>query len=161
MITNLRKFEEELAEVGELVTRQAAAEKIREIALFVLVGAYNKTPVDTGFAKSNWRVTIGQAPQSTVYKNYGVEALANVDVIGKALIVLDRVKGFEQVFISNNVAYFDVLEYGGFVPPNPGPSKDNRPGRKGQILVSGGFSVQAPHGMLSVTLAEAYVRFGS
>jgi hypothetical protein len=60
---------------------------------------------------------------------------------------------FCVIWISNNVPYIGVLEYGLFEPPNPGVNRD------GDVKVSGGYSVQAPEGMVMVTLAELRTMF--
>ena len=65
----------------------------------------------------------------------------------------------QVVYISNNVDHIEVLEDGLYQPPDPGPSKDRRKGRHGEILVRGGFSVQAPQGMVKVTIQEIMAEY--
>lgn len=103
-----------------------------------------RTPVDTGRARGNWQVTIDMPARGE----------ANVgDPVSAGRGVIDKSPAFCTIWITNTVPYITVLEYGLFDPENPGPNKH------GQVLVSGGFSVQAPHGMVGVTLGELRAMF--
>ena len=61
---------------------------------------------------------------------------------------------YSIVFVSNNVNHVIVLDQGLFTPPNPGPSKDKRDDRLGKVLVQDGYSIQAPLGMVDLTIEE-------
>lgn len=104
-----------------------------------------RTPVDTRQTKQSWKVSLNKPNE---------EDTPSASVIGDADAVISQMKAGDTVWISNNRPHASILENGGFVPPNPGPSRDPRPGRKGKILVKDGYSVQAPQGMVAVTLAE-------
>jgi len=100
-----------------------------------------RTPRDTGLTKQHWQSTIG--------------APATGDVKGtRGAGVMTGLPAYAVSWITNNRPHILVLEDGGFKPADPGPSKDKRKGRKGRILVKGGYSVQAPAGMAAVTVAE-------
>jgi hypothetical protein len=120
------------------------------LALEALTRIVGRTPVDTGRARGGWFVTIGapsNAPTNATDPNGGAVVGA-----GAATIVNAPVNSI--IWIQNNVDYIRILEEGGFVPTDPGPSSDPRKGRTGRTLVSGGYSVQAPQGMVAVTLQE-------
>lgn len=122
-----------------------AAVAQRKLVMDILAGVVPKTPVDEGKARGGWQVTIAtpatEKKQSSNPISDGERALAGL-------------KPYGLVWITNNEEHIAVLEFGLFTPPDPGPSKDPRPGRRGKILVSGGFSTQAPQGMVRTTLIE-------
>src|SRR5690606_23664498 len=114
-----------------------------------------RTPVDSGRARGNWQVTIG-TPASGVVP---VSDKQGGQTIAKGTETINAIPPFDVVWITNNMPYIEVLEYGLFNPPDPGPSKDPRPDRKGRVLVKDGYSQQAPQGMVGVTLAELRTMF--
>lgn len=127
------------------------------LAFETLKRSVKRTPVDTGRARGGWHVTIGMPSSSS--PSGKDPAGGNTVNAGHAKILTS--KPFQVIWISNNVEYIRILEEGGFVPSDPGPSKTGgsaskagRKARKGKTLVKGGFSVQAPEGMLGVTLHE-------
>tara|TARA_R100000152_G_C6759123_1_gene183033 strand:- start:134 stop:598 length:465 start_codon:yes stop_codon:yes gene_type:complete len=122
----------------------------RKIAMDLLRGVVMKTPVDTGRARGNWQITIG-APASN---ELGSKDKTGSGTVSKGQKRVNSAKPYGIIWLTNNVPYIGVLEFGGFVPKDPGPSKDPRKGRTGRTLVKGGFSVQAPKGMVRVTLEE-------
>lgn len=135
--------------------KEVPKEKIRAmqrgIALSALGKLVEKTPADYGRARGNWQVTIG-VPTFTALE---VEDKAGSETISKGSAdILAALGEFEVIFLQNNLPYIEVLENGGFIPPDPGPSKDRRPDRKGKTLVVKGYSTQAPNGMLKVTFQE-------
>jgi len=127
------------------------------LAFTALSNIVKRTPADTGRARGGWHVTLG-SPSSA--------ATAAKDPSGGSTITtghatIQQSKPFQVIWISNNVEYIRILEEGGFVPTDPGPSKTGgsaskagRKARKGKTLVKGGFSVQAPKGMVGITLHE-------
>lgn len=109
------------------------------------------TPVDTGRLRYGWNPSADQEdltvpPPAKEFP--GVEA-----VQARAQDVVAQAQPFPKLLLTNNVEYAAVLEVGGFVPPDPGPSSDPRPERFGYVLVSGGFSTKAPEGMLAKGVA--------
>jgi hypothetical protein len=99
-----------------------------------------KTPVETGWAKNNWVATVG-APNTGVPNSadkLGQDALNGV--LFTALSALGKV-----YYLTNNVEYINVLEYGGF--PNPP--------KQGTGLTAGGFSLKAPRGMARLGVMAA------
>lgn len=55
---------------------------------------------------------------------------------------LEQAKGDETIYIANNLPYICKLEYGGY--------GDNSPSGK----TKGGYSIQAPQGMVGVTMGN-------
>ena len=117
--------------VNNIPVRVNLAQK--KIVLDLLAGVVRRTPVDTGRARGNWQLSIGKPEEQEK---------------------VQKIPHFSVVWLSNNLPYIEVLEFGKFTPKNPGPSKDHRKKRKGKTWVKGGYSVQAPKGMLRVTLAQ-------
>lgn len=114
-----------------------------------------KTPKDTGHLRYNWQVTIN----SLAYKiRPGTGPAPNLQ---EALRTLSTLRPFQIVYVSNSEDYAEVWDEGTFDPPDPGPSKDPRPERRGRILVRGGYSTQAPNGMVGPTLAELREIYGT
>ena len=101
------------------------------------------TPVDQGEAKAGWQASIGAPAEGTS----GQADPSGSTALAAAAGVAERVKVGDDFHLANSVPHIGVLDDGGFVPADPGPSKDPRPGRSGRILVSGGFSTQAPQGI--------------
>jgi len=130
-----------------LLQRVIAAEMLRRVVL--------RTPVDTGRARGSWQLSIGAPPSGDRKK---IDK-AGGGTIAAGLTKLASLPVFSVVFLATNLNYMKVLDQGGFVPLSPGPSSDKRKGRKGRVLVSGGYSVQAPRGILDVSLEETRTQF--
>ena len=115
---------------------KVAIKEVRKNYAFALYSSIvKKTPVDTGRARANWNVSVGAPDLSTT---------EDTRKTPKPKDKMPDPNGDESIFISNNLPYIGVLEYGGF--PNP-PDKDG-----GKTV--NGFSKQAPEGMVGVTLAN-------
>jgi hypothetical protein len=103
---------------------------VRKIALEALSRITNRTPVDTGRARGNWFVQIGDAGvevSTTVDKNGGVTISRGAAVVA----TYKNERGFPQIVIYNNLPYIGRLE--------------------------DGYSNQAPTGMVEVTVTELQV----
>lgn len=102
-------------------------EQIIDISEQALTQIVNRTPVDTGKAKSNWFVTIGAV---------GFEVSADLDRTGQVSIARGTqviatyraTEGYPIISIHNSLPYINRLE--------------------------NGYSGQAPAGMVAVTAAE-------
>jgi hypothetical protein len=96
-----------------------------------------RTPVRRGRARANWNVSEG-APNYTYTQETSLSrALAEVEKV--MTLPADSV-----IFLANGIPYIRLLEYGGY--PNP-PKKIT-----GRTV--GGFSSQAPAGMVRISVAE-------
>lgn len=143
-----KQFEQETQfAIGEVVQGQK-----QQIAVALMRELVARSPVDTGEFRQGWHMTSG-APSG---KN-----TRTPDPVGDVLSQLgDTLAWAEVLFFQNNVPHARILEFGLFQPPNPGPSKDPRPGRKGRVLVRGGYSTQAPNGIIGDAVAAIANRFG-
>ncbi len=88
-----------------------------------------KTPVDTGRARGNWQVSLGQPAQGTVDRVGGAGAVTRATV-EEARQRMKFPQPYAVIYITNNIAYILVLE--------------------------GGWSQQAPVGMLAVSMEEMH-----
>tara|TARA_R110000787_G_scaffold42303_2_gene103989 strand:+ start:3651 stop:4118 length:468 start_codon:yes stop_codon:yes gene_type:complete len=120
----------------------------RKIAMELLRGVVMNTPSDTGRARGNWQISTG-APITTTL---GSKDKNGGGTVSKGQKKINEAKPYGIIWLTNNLSYISVLEFGEFIPTDPGPSKDKRKGRKGEILVRDGYSVQAPRGMVRLTL---------
>ncbi len=147
---NLDQFTGRVKTFAERAPAEVVTKAMRLIALEALRRIVLKTPVDTGRARGNWQISIGGLSRNQLT----TESKGAGNVIEREAKKFAGLEPFDVVYIENSLPYIEVLEFGGFEPPDPGPSKDSRPSRKNRILVQGGFSVQAPNGMVSVTFEE-------
>lgn len=150
MTDNLREFNLELERIAKSLPEEQVTTVHRALHLDALSRIVRRTPVDTGRARGNWQSTIGTPAEGSL----AVEDKDGGPTIAAGSKVAQAIPPFSQSFISNNVEHIRVLEEGGFIPKDPGPSKDPRQGRKGRVLVRGGFSVQAAAGMVAITFEE-------
>jgi hypothetical protein len=110
---------------------------VKSIVFELLKKIVMRTPVDKGRAAGNWSVS-HWTPGTEIDEGTGREyAIAK---IGK--VSFNPAEGVYWIY--NNLPYIEVLEFGLF----PNPPK----GGKGKT--AGGFSIQAPAGMVRVSLAE-------
>jgi hypothetical protein len=147
------KFLQELdAETRDLTRRQVLIwQKRITIDAFEMV--VDRTPVDYGHARANWDIGINRKPSHEFATDFEADVSApkaesKAAAMKRARQKLTRLKAYDNVHIVNNVSYVTILEEGGFVPSNPGPSKDERLHRFGRVWVRGGYSVQAPRGIV-------------
>lgn len=157
-VTNYEEFATEVRRVSKDLTERQQVLFVKKIAMELLRRVVKRTPVDTGRARGNWQITVGK-PATKALDVSGPGAGAQA--VAQGVAALTTLPPYSIVWLSNNVPYITVLEFGQFEPPNPGPSKDPRRGRFGRTLVKDGFSVQAPRGMLNLTLAEINEAFKS
>ncbi|HDR0635842.1 HK97 gp10 family phage protein [Pasteurella multocida] len=98
---------------------------LRKVGIETYERVRQKTPVDTGQLRASWTVSINGMPQTY-----------NGD-----LSALSSVKFGDGIIIATDKPYAPALEYGLY--PKSG-------GRK----TKNGFSIQAPHGMVRITVQE-------
>jgi hypothetical protein len=144
-------------------------EKVRSAYAFeIFKRVVMKTPVDTGNARSQWLVSIGEPTDEytpptvtkrkmtrgknkgkTVTKTKPHQTLKRTMEAGGLGITFS---GDDSIVIYNNTPYIRKLEYGGYgkydengnlIEPSNGPKTIN------------GFSRQSPHGMVGRTMAQA------
>lgn len=143
------RFQKRVVDRVDAVVRKIALDALREIVL--------ATPVDTGRARGNWIVTLdAPAKHSTLLRDPGG---------GRAIaegtdVIMGKAGGRDvTIYIINNLVYIRVLEFGLYPnPPKRGtyvPSGKTRYGVTGPGWARrsvGGFSRQAPRGMVRVTV---------
>lgn len=154
MATDAKGFQAELEAVFGRVLADTH-ERARELAIDAANSIILKTPVDTGQARANWIAAVGEIDRTTTEEVDKTGANAIQQATAKAA----EFEPYGTFFITNSLPYIEVLENGGFTPENPGPSKDKRKGRQGEILVADGYSVQAPEGMVKKTAMELVAEY--
>ncbi len=127
-----------------------ASEACTTVTLEVLNRTILKTPRDRGVLVNNWFTSVGNPSSETTES----EDLTGSQAINRAVQAMAGFEAGPTIWVSNNSPYAAVWEFGTFIPPDPGPSKDPRQDRLGKVLVVGGYSVQAPEGYLGVSIQE-------
>jgi hypothetical protein len=137
------------------LTLGAAAEVspgvIRRISGVVLL-----TPVETGRARSSWNVTLASPsgsyppPNGTYDQNHAMSQAGGI---------LAQLGPYQTVWIASGLPYIRILEYGGYPNPPVRGSWD-RATRQWVVKSSGGFSRQAPQGMVRVTVDAVRAAIG-
>jgi len=117
--------------------KDAPRDAINIFAFSVFNRVVMRTPVDTGAARQNWLVTLNsETTQHDKNKTSG-------NVLAEGGAVIESAKGDDTIYIQNNLPYIRKLEYGGFTE-KPETEK-----------TTGGYSKQAPHGMVGLVLSKA------
>ncbi|QLB44475.1 HK97 gp10 family phage protein [Mannheimia pernigra] len=126
-------FHAQIARFAEQ-TQQKADKALRAIALQTLIRVQKKSPVDTGQLRRSWTVALNGFPSS--YKGSDT--------------VPSNAKFGDVIVIATNKPYAPMLEYGLY--PNP-PKKPTG-------KTKNGYSIQAPNGMVRITVQEmrAFIR---
>ena len=113
---------------------------IRSVTIELFTRVIQKSPVDTGRLRANWFPSFGTYAETTT---------EDVDPSGSGAVsrASDAVLSYKVrdgiVYLTNSLPYARVIEYGEY--PNP---------PKSGTKTSGGFSTQAPQGMVRVSAAE-------
>ena len=104
---------------------------VRKVALEIFSRVVQMTPVDTGRARANWGVGVNTMPTGTTD--------ATEDPTPDIESAVAAARAGDTIYLVNNLPYIGMLEYGGY-PEGP--------------RTVGGFSAQAPQGMVRVTLVS-------
>jgi len=129
------------------------ARKMMAYELFSRV--IDRTPVyfshepNAGNTKFNWKCTINNLPGSVLK---GTDKKGNATK-NRMLAALSRVQGDDTIYFSNSVPWIFMLE-DGLYPKQVKYGSWNKKTGKYEVRSSGGYSKQAPKGMVKVTLAE-------
>ena len=119
-------------------SREGLNRDLRGVFLAGLQNIISETPADTGRTRNNWFNSVGSpSNKSTTLTSGNTIAKLPKDVLGKKL------------FYTNNMPNILTLEYGGFPDPVKNGSWIDGSYQK---LSKGGFSKQAPNGMVRVNL---------
>ena len=103
---------------------------MKEIAKKGLQSIVARSPVDTGLFRGNWIVTLG-APSLSTSKNLDKKG---DKIIAEGSKIIEGLSGLRTIWIQNNLHYGPILE--------------------------GGWSKQAPAGMVAITVAELETEYG-
>ena len=97
---NIKSFDADLAKF--IAVQGVSVDKaVRTIAMKLYNGITQMTPIDTGRAKGNWNMGIG-APNLSI--NEGARSIQPFNPkLGD---------GLKTIYITNNLPYINVLEYG-------------------------------------------------
>lgn len=152
-----RQFNKALADWSLKVVPSRVHQITKWLAFEALKRIVKRTPADTGRARGGWFVTVG----SPADKPAATKDTEGGSTLTSGRTVIKTSRPYQVIWLNNNVDYIRILEEGGFVPTDPGPSKTGgssskagRKARKGKVLVEGGYSTQAPRGMVAVTMQE-------
>lgn len=132
----------------------------KDMARYALKRVLELQPVETGETLSLWTVTLNQRGNEQVratvkYKNDSHNKYLRrleSSTYQRGLGVINSSKPGDVIIIQNNSVVAQIIEFGLFDPPDPGPSKQR--GYEGMIRVEGGYSTQAPQGVVYVVQAE-------
>jgi len=116
----------------------------RAVILEVATRLINRTPVDMyiadgGHLKRNWQLGVDSAPTTVIpgADPSGAEAMNE--------IASEDIVAGKKYYLVNNVKYMGIIEYGLYPDPVKVPT-----GRS-----EGGYSTQAPAGVVGITMAES------
>lgn len=112
---------------------------VRKVVLDLGKAIIYRTPIDTGRLVGNWQFGTDEYP-TTAHPNWSTHE----DAVGQLASQTAGITAGHVHYIVNNMVYAGVVEYGGY----PNPPK----GGSGKTV--GGFSTQAPQGMVRVTVLE-------
>jgi hypothetical protein len=115
----------------------------RKTALDIFTGTLKRWPVDTGWSRANWQVSVGSPVEdkkpSPNLEGHGRPIPLDGGDTANALngMKMSPVEIGRTIFISNPLPYAGVIEYG-LYPPGP--------------KTSGGYSKQAPKGAVRLAI---------
>lgn len=147
---NIREFSIALDLDRIAFTHDLILSEQKKITSILFTSLVFNTPVDQGEARGGWMLGIALPIDGNPQRL----SPDGTSVIGQELSKLVQLVSPSKIFITNNVPYITVLDQGEFVPPDPGPSGDLRPGKEGAIRVTGGYSTQAPEGIVDPAIKE-------
>lgn len=134
MSSNINDFDKDLRVFATVKVPDDHSNMVKKVAMQALSGVVNKTPVDTGRARSNWMTAVNSVPSDTIELSANLSReQAAAESLNRGVAVINEAKPFSSISIANNLPYIGVLEYGG--------------------------SNQAPEGMVRKTLAEIETAF--
>lgn len=144
----LTQWQEQVREKADLLPQAVAQTVFNEVSSG---GKYGPgTPVDTGFARSSWDGGVGAIPNNPA-------AGSPEEAEARTLAAIATAKAGDTIYLSNNAPYIGVLEYGGYPQPVKRGTRNKQASGFTQFEIKsvGGYSYQAPRGMVRVVLAQA------
>ena len=166
-------FNARLAEIGTDLPESLVGQLHRKVALDVLGAVIARTPVDSGAARGGWRVSNDVVLDYPTNPEAGVVGDPSGPTLERGASEIGRARPYSVTFISNSVPYIVILDQGGYVPADPDDDAwaryvraKRRPqrardraqaakGDPGATFVRGGYSFQAPAGIVALALIDA------
>lgn len=112
---------------------------VRQTCLKIARGVIEKTPVDDGRLRGNWQASIGSPLQSQITRT----DITGAATVAASLPSIAKATGNVWYF-ANNLPYAAVAEFGLWGTGEFATQKTTRDG----------YSVQAPYGMVRLTMQE-------
>lgn len=106
-MSDLRRFAGRIRVIGERIEKNANA-MTRKVALAVDSAVVISTPVDTGRARSNWQVNIGEPASGTKEAS----DQSGQSAIQQAKTAISTYRGGSSIHITNNLPYIGRLNSG-------------------------------------------------
>lgn len=130
-------------------TNQKIEDVVRKSTIEIFSRVIMRTPVDTGRARGNWIASYNRFEQST-------SDFRDKSGKGSVAVMKGQVMSFPiggTVWLTNSLPYAVVLEYGLY--PNPPKIGSKKRGEtEPRVHTVGGYSMQAPQGMVRKTVLE-------
>ena len=146
-MANVTRLVEKMRGNTDFVVRKVLYDMSRQIII--------RTPVDTGRLRGNWQFGTGTIPTGQLEDKDPASGLGGKTESAIWNAIADAKAGTIH-YIVNNLPYARVIEYGMY--PNPPKGALVSYGLKATTThadkVSGGYSTQAPAGMVRVTILE-------
>jgi len=122
---------------------------VKMTALLVFGKVVMRSPVDTGRFRANWTCTYGEP--AIGYTRDSLDTGSST--LERVASQIERFPVGGWMWLTNSLPYAGVLEYGGY--PNPPKFGSWKMGEAGPAVhVTGGYSMQAPQGMVRITARE-------
>lgn len=129
MANNAKSFKIELDQEFEGLVEEQILDATKRIGMAALDRIVMRSPVDTGRFRGNWNVSIGRR-DLTVTPNLDKSGR---ETMAKGQAIIEGLQDIQVVYLTNNLPYAGRLE--------------------------DGWSMQAPTGMVAVTVAEIETMF--
>lgn len=144
MTGDLKTFELDLKKAADAL-QVGFGDALKKTVFDLDRGIVTRTPVDTGAAAGNWQATKG-GEQPAFHEEPGFKGSqgAAESKSMESVAGLNFTDPYDIWWFSNFLPYIEVLEFGLY--PGDGPK------------TVGGFSKQAPAGMVRVAIADAEIR---
>ncbi len=106
--TTLPKFNNQVNAFAKTLLNEQLPAFTQKLAFDILAGVVEETPVLTGRARGNWQVSLGSPIESAL------EIMDQNGEITKAKgnAIIEKMKPFGVVYITNNLPYIEFLEEG-------------------------------------------------
>ena len=147
------EFAVDLERAAQLFTTQSVRDTTVAVALELVRNVSLRTPADTGRARASWNIAEGAIDRSVQPEAAGDQKIPEKEYDGKGLT------GQSVIYVSNSLPYIESLEYG-LYPEDVKRGTWNKRTKKWEKRSEGGFSKQAPTGMLRIAIRELQRKVG-